>query len=379
MNAVRSIRGFTGSAYNGVIARFNENKDHYRDTLCTISGQNARVKAVVVDDKFHILDSEANKFYKPTKHMISQLAQKTKWGSYTLQKLYQSENAKHHQIFKDLVDISFQEDFVDNEMLFRFNDKDDSCRAFLSDRYAVIDNNWVLDKVQKFLPTDCKEAVAKDKSGEDFINFMVVVPSSLTSSDDSDYGGLIKVSNSEIGTHRLNISAGVFRTICSNGAIGWVKDKHESISVVHRGRVDLELLGNHIQSAISKHIEAMPNMINQLLGTKKMAWDGASMTPLFATVAQSYKLSKQEIESVHTAWGVERNETPGYAKTLFGVINSLTRGSQRLGEASWDKLNAIGGELAEYQDADWRGLSTMAKSMTSKKVEEVLGKELIFA
>ena len=96
-------------------------------------------------------------------------------------------------------------------------------------------------------------------------------------------------------------------------------------------------------------------------------------------IAQSYKLSKQEIESVHTAWGVERNETPGYAKTLFGVINSLTRGSQRLGEASWDKLNAIGGELAEYQDADWRGLSTMAKSMTSKKVEEVLGKELIFA
>ena len=378
MSAVRSIRGFTGSAYNGVISRFNENKDHYRDSLCTVSGGDARVKAVVVDEKFHIRDNEANKFYKPTKHMINQLAQKTKWGSYTLQKLYNSENVRHHEIFRDLVDMSFNEDF-DGDYLFRFNDRDDSCRAFLSDRYAIIDNNWVLEKVQKFLPTDCKEAVAKDKSGEDFINFMVVLPSSLTSSDDSDYGGLIKVSNSEIGTHRLNISAGVFRTICSNGAIGWVNDQHESISVVHRGRVDLELLGNHIQSAISKHIEAMPTMINQLLGTKKMGWDGASMTPLFASVAQSYKLSKQEIESVHTAWGVERNETPAYAKTLFGVINSLTRGSQRLGESSWDKLNSIGGKLAEYDNGDWTGLVNTAKSMTSKRVEEILGKELIFA
>ena len=378
MSAVRSIRGFTGSAYNGVIARFNENKDHYRDSLCTVSGGDARVKAVVVDEKFHIRDNEANKFYKPTKHMINQLAQKTKWGSYTLQKLYNSENVRHHEIFRDLVDMSFNEEFS-GDYLFRFNDRDDSCRAFLSDRYAIIDNNWVLEKVQKFLPTDCKEAVAKDKSGEDFINFMVVLPSSLTSSDDSDYGGLIKVSNSEIGTHRLNISAGVFRTICSNGAIGWVKDQHESISVVHRGTVDLELLGNHIQSAISKHIEAMPSMINQLLGTKKMGWDGASMTPLFASVAQSYKLSKQEIESVHTAWGVERNETPAYAKTLFGVINSLTRGSQRLGESSWDKLNAIGGKLAEYDNGDWTGLVNTAKSMTSKRVEEILGKELIFA
>ena len=84
MSAVRSIRGFTGSAYNGVISRFNENKDHYRDSLCTVSGGDARVKAVVVDEKFHIRDNEANKFYKPTKHMINQLAQKTKWGSYIL-------------------------------------------------------------------------------------------------------------------------------------------------------------------------------------------------------------------------------------------------------------------------------------------------------
>lgn len=371
---IRSVRGFTGSAYAGVIERFNNRKDHYHDSLCTVAGESARVRPVVVDGKFQLLDKKNEKFYTPTKHALSQFAQKTKWGSYTINKLAQSKDIRHHNILRDLMDISFQE--FGGEYLFRFNDQDDTCRAFLSDRYAIINNNWVLDEVQKFLPAECKDAVAMDKSGEDFINFMVVLPSSLKSSDDSDYQGLIKVKNSEIGTHRLDVTAGVFRTICSNGAIGWVK--HNDVSVVHRGKVDFELLANHIQSAISSHIQAMPTMIEKLLGTKQMGWDG-SMTPLFASVAQTYKLSKNEVESVHTAWGVERNETPQYAKTLFGVVNSLTRGSQRMVESSWEKLNDIGGELANYDESDWAGLKAKARAMTSKDVENVLGKELSFA
>lgn len=374
MSMITSVRGFTGSAYQGVINRFNERKDHYQDTLCTVAGASANVKAVVVDDRFQLLNTKNGNMYKPTKHALGQFAQKTQWGSYTVNKLYQSKDVRHHNILRDLLDMSFQE--FGGEYLFRFNDQDQSCRAFLSDRYAIINNNWVLDEVQKFLPAECRDGIAMDKSGDDFINFMVVLPSSLKSSDDSDYQGLIKVKNSEIGTHRLDVSAGVFRTICSNGAIGWVK--HDNVSVVHRGKIDLQLLSHNIQAAISSHIQAMPTMIEKLLGTKRMGWDG-SMTPLFASVAQTYKLSKNEVESVHTAWGIERNETPQYAKTLFGVVNSLTRGSQRMVESSWEKLNEIGGELANYDEGDWTGLQNKARAMTSKDVENVLGKELSFA
>lgn len=372
---IRSVRNFSGSAYAGVISRFNERKDHYHDSLCTVSGESARVRPVVVDGKFQLLDKKNEKFYTPTKHALNQFAQKTKWGNFTVNKLAESKDIRHQNILRDLLDISFQE--FDGDYLFRFNDQDNTCRAFLSDRYAIINNNWVLDEVKKFLPAECEDAVAKDKSGDDFINFMVVLPSSLKSSDDSDYQGLIKVKNSEIGTHRLDISAGVFRTICSNGAIGWVK--HNDVSVVHRGKIDFQMLSHNIQSAISSHIKAMPNMIEKLLGTKQMGWDGGSMTPLFASVAQTYKLTKQEVESVHTAWGVERNETPKYAKSLFGVVNSLTRGSQRLPELSWEKLNEIGGELANFDDGDWAGLKLKANAMGVKDVESVLGKDLIFA
>jgi hypothetical protein len=377
MNAVRSVRGFTGGAYAGVIARYNENKDHYHDALCTVGGEDPRVKAVIADEKFHILDKRANKLYKPTKHFLSQLASKTKWGSFTLNKLYNSGNVKHQAILKDLVDISFQEDFG-KEMLFRFNDQDDSCRAFLSDRYAVIDNNWVLDQTKQFLPQECGQAVACDKSGDDYINFSVVLPASLRSDDDSDYGGLIKIKNSEIGTHRLDISAGVFRTICSNGMIGWVR--HDDVSVVHRGKVDLDILSRQIQSSIAKHIQSIPVMIEKLLGTKKMVFgEGASMTPLFASVAQTYKFSKAEIDAVQDGWSIERQETPFYAKTLFGMVNSLTRGSQKMGEASWEKLNEVGGALASYSESEFIGLRNKANALTTKDVHSILGKELMFA
>jgi len=63
MNAIKSVRGFTGGAYAGVIARYNENKDHYHDALCTVGGEDPRVKAVIADEKFHILDKRANKLY----------------------------------------------------------------------------------------------------------------------------------------------------------------------------------------------------------------------------------------------------------------------------------------------------------------------------
>lgn len=377
MNAVKSVRGFTGGAYAGVVARYNENKDHYHDALCTLNGAEPQVKAVVADEKFHILDRQANKLYKPTKHFLNQLASKTKWGSFTLNKLYNSNNVKHQTILKDLVDISFQEDFG-KEMLFRFNDQDDSCRAFLSDRYAVIDNNWVLDQTKQFLPQECGQAVACDKSGDDYINFSVVLPASLKSDDDSDYGGLIKIKNSEIGTHRLDISAGVFRTICTNGMIGWIK--HDDVSVVHRGKVDLGHLATQIQSCIAKHIQSIPLMIDKLLGTKKMIFgEGASMTPLFASIAQTYKFSKNEIDAVQGGWDIERQETPFYAKTLFGMVNSLTRGSQKMGEASWEKLNEVGGALASYSEDEFIGLRNKANALTVKDVHSILGKELMFA
>jgi hypothetical protein len=121
-------------------------------------------------------------------------------------------------------------------------------------------------------------------------------------------------------------------------------------------------------------------MIEKLVGTKKMVFgEVAAMTPLFASVAQTYKFSKAEIDAVQDGWSIERQETPFYAKTLFGMVNSLTRGSQKMGEASWEKLNEVGGALASYSESEFIGLRNKANALTTKDIHSILGKELAFA
>ncbi len=360
---------------NSVVATHNANKANYKDVLSPVG---KRVVPNLVGEKFVFTDKETGFSYAPTKHAINQIAQKTNLGSFTLNKLFQSNSPKAQSTLKDLMDIGF-EDLSDKEFLFRLNDSDNTCRAFMSDRYAVINNDWVLEQVGKYLPADSLNAVAKDMSTEDFLSFQVFIPNTMTQQDDSNYGGMLKITNSEIGTHRLIIEAGVFRLICSNGAIGF--RGMQAINLVHRGKVDMSYLSHQIQTSITNNIGAMPKLLQQFTAMKGMVLgsDGASMTPLFASVAQAYKLTALEIEATHTGWGIERNETPQYAKTLFGIANSLTRGSQRLPESSWNKLNEVGGALAEYNDGDWKGLQNKANALTSKDVESILGKDLIFA
>lgn len=353
-------------AFSTVVERYNEAKSYRRDVV-------GQVKTAIDEEgRFGFLSE--GKIYHPTKHMIGQLAAKTKWGSYTLNKLFNHHDEKAHIILKDLLDISFKEN-QDDEFLFRFSDFDDSARAFLSQQYAVINNDWVLETVKEFLPADSLDSVLRDKSGDDFLNFQVVVPSTMVKGDDSDYGGLIQITNSEIGTHRLTVRAGVYRSICTNGMIGWV-DKSE-ISVVHRGDKNLQSLGSQIQEVIQSHILAMPRLINSLLVTKAMGTDGASMTPIFASIANIYKLSRNEIDQVHTGWGVERNETPQYAKTLFGVINSFTRAAQAQGEQGWNKFNELGGELAEGGQRGWDNIVAKSRVLYAADTQKILG-EVVF-
>ena len=384
MNTVNAIANVakSGKNFTSVVADYKAKKTNYIDVMTKVNSSAARIQPTLVNDKFGFVDKETGFSYKPTKHCINQLSQKldSSIGSYGLNKLFNSDDPRKHRILKDLVEISFQEDTDNKDFLFRLNNSDNTCRAFLSDRYAVVNNDWVLETVQKFLPTESLNCVAKDKSEDDFLNFDIVIPNTFRSEDDSDYGGMIKVTNSEIGTHRLTIQAGVFRLICTNGAIGF-KQAMEAINLVHRGRIDLNHLEYQLKTGIESHILAMPSLIQGFTKMKGMVLgnDGASMTPLFASVAQAYKLTKVEIEATHTGWGIERNETPRYAKTLFGITNAITRGSQRLPESSWNKLNEVGGKLASYDDGEWRGLQAKANALTVKDTETILGKDLIFA
>ena len=50
-----------------------------------------------------------------------------------------------------------------------------------------------------------------------------------------------------------------------------------------------------------------------------------------------------------------------------------------MGEASWEKLNEVGGALASYSEDEFIGLRNKANALTVKDVHSILGKELMFA
>jgi len=361
---------------------YNIMKKQHKDVLVPLS-ESARVVPSFDEktEKFSFLDQETNQRYIPTKHCLSQLSQKFNIGSHALNQYLKRPEADCQLLLRDLFRIHWKYDSDNKNYLFRLNDSDGTARAFLSEKYAIINNDWVLDQVEKYLPKEALGQVAHNYSTGDFINFQVFIPQTQKMAQDSEYGGLIQIENSEIGTHRLKIEAGVLRLICTNGATGF--SSLSSINMVHRGKVDLNSIGYQLQSGIQENILKMDTLINKFLNLKQFALagdDGANMTPLYATVADVYRLNNQEIEAVHTGFGIESNETPENTRTLFGVANTMTRAAQlKLPEPSWKKLNDVGGQLAEYQETDWKVLVAKSKAMTTNDVEKVLGKDLIFA
>jgi hypothetical protein len=236
----------------------------------------------------------------------------------------------------------------------------------LTERYAIVDNRWFIERLAEFIPGG---RLSHWRGDGDTIYGNVLIPDTIREETDSDYGGMLSVGNSEIGIRRVSSVPSIFRAICMNGCI-WGQTKGEGIRQVHRGKIDLRALALEIKENLNKQIPLLPQGIDRLLGIRSYAWDGGEMKPLFAQVAKDYGFSKRQASDTLRSYHVERNTTPDYAKTLFGVVNSVTRAGQKLSNAEWIKFDEVGGQLAQYAENDWDRLVSKAKQLKTKEVEE---------
>jgi hypothetical protein len=92
---------------------------------------------------------------------------------------------------------------------------DGTLRAFLSQKYTIVNNAWFLDVLSKAIPGG---VVSHWKGDADSIFGNVLIPDTIRAEADSDFGGMLSVGNSEIGTRRISSLPSVFRAICMNGA-----------------------------------------------------------------------------------------------------------------------------------------------------------------
>ncbi len=248
-------------------------------------------------------------------------------------------------------------------------------RALLSEQYTVVNNVWFLSILEKAIPGG---VVSHWNGDADSIFGNILIPDTIRSEPDSDFGGMLSVGNSEIGTRRISSLPSVFRAICMNGCI-WDQAEGTGINKVHRGNVDFLELEKLIIENLETQIPLLPQGIQRILGLRAYGCGDTPLPNLLAQTAIDHSLSKTQVSAVHDGWNEEirllgRKE----GKTAYGLTNGITRAGQKLGSNDqWVRFDTIGGQFANLDRDGWDKFRSRAGGLTPQQVEKRTGTELV--
>ena len=244
---------------------------------------------------------------------------------------------------------------------------DGTCRAFVTEQYAPIDNRWYLEILNEFIPGG---RFSHWRGDEDTMYGNILIPETIMDygqSDDTDYGGMISVGNCEIGTRRISQTPSLFRAICMNGCIWGQQESKDHVRRVHRGKIDLDSLKLNIANNIQDQIPLLAPGITRFLATRAMELGKSTAKSVIAVVASQNHLSKKEasefLEQYTTKEGSERS--------LFGIINGLTRAGQTFNNQGWVRMDELAGDLLAINSTRWLDILRRADTFGEKDYEKV--------
>jgi hypothetical protein len=388
---VKTLQGQTGTGFE---KNTHVHKDWYAKTQSFEEGMEALEKGVAEREDVMVPRSQitpavnlAGEFvmqladgreFKPTQHAVNQFGVSTFTSTFFLNSLM-SNPEKHNgeeRFQRDEQDadtlVAVCENAlrrVDGSKQFRLRTyQDGTLRAFLTEKYAPIDNRWYLEQLENILPGG---RLSHWRGDADTIYGNILLPDTIIDygqDDDTDYGGMISIGNCEIGTRRVSQTPSIFRAICMNGCI-WGQAKGKSISKVHRGKIDIDGLAVHIRHNIEAQLPLLPDGIERFLGVKIHTCDEVPMKNLIGAVCSDKRLGKKESIEVLTQWiQHERND-----RNLFGVVNAITRAGQEFDNTSWVKFDELGGSLLDMTENRWDALKKRADTYEEKEVEAIFG------
>lgn len=315
-----------------------------------------------------IRDQDSGREFRPTPHSLNQMSRWANVGNYLPTKLYGSDDPQDHEVLVRVLENGLRRIDQDKNLLWRTR-QDGTLRAVLSDRYMEVDNEWLLKTMKEIIPGGL---LSHWRGDADTIYGNILIPDSIREESDSDYGGMLSIGNSEIGLRHLSSLPSVFRAICQNGCI-WDQQKGVALKMRHSGQPDYEVLYVAIRQNLESQIPLLPQGIGRLLETRSKKWDGGSIYPLFAALAQEYKISREPMSKVLASYQEEVLAADSSRNTLFGVVNSFTRAGQSLSNEQWFTFDTLGGRLAGFSLNDWDNLKARAKALRADTVDKVLG------
>lgn len=344
----------------------------------------------IVNDNFVLRHKPTNLDYSPTDHAMQHIANCAGVSSTFLKQMrepklhltkkdkttgqpvieYQRDRRDTELIVHALKNTLFAADRVDQNKprLFR-TWKDGTMRAMLSTKYAIVNNTWVLDCLRKLIPGGM---LSHWRGDADAIYGNILIPDTIRADKDSDYGGMLSVGNSEIGTRRVETQPSVFRAICMNGCI-WDRESGIAIKQRHMGDINLEDLFGQIKNNLEKQIPLLEVGITRMLGIRAHKWGDTPMLNVFAQTAQDFKLSAKQIQGVMRSFVDETKILDKEAYTAFGLQAAITRYSQTQDNDDWVKLDMIAGDIVNLTQDGWIAMMSRAKKISDKAIEKLIG------
>ena len=325
------------------------------------------IEATLDDDGNFCFNVEGREF-KPTDHAIEQFAIRAKVPSSSVMR--ELRNAEDYDQQDGECMVSLAENALrrlDQDKEYRLRTyTDGTCRAFVTDKYAPIDNRWYLEVLQEFLPDG---RLSHWKGDEDTIFGNVLLPDTILdygTDDDSDYGGMISIGNCEIGKRRISQVPSLFRSICLNGCI-WGQVSGKQIKRRHIGTIDLDALKLEIGQNIEHQLPLLPNGITKFLAMRELENGDVSMKNIIAAICKDERLGKKEAVVVLDQYAQFENQE----RNLFGVVNAITRAGQKFDNMTWVKFDELGGSLMETDASRWAAILKRADSLQDKDFEKI--------
>jgi hypothetical protein len=314
--------------------------------------------------------------FKPTQHAVNQFGVATFTSTFYLNSLMTNpeKNNGQERFQRDEQDadtlVAVCENAlrrVDANKQFRLRTyQDGTLRAFLTEKYAPIDNRWYLEQLENILPGG---RLSHWRGDADTIYGNILLPDTIIDygqDDDSDYGGMLSIGNCEIGTRRISQTPSIFRAICMNGCI-WGQTSGKAISKVHRGTINLDDLAKAIRYNIEAQLPLLPDGIERFLGIKIHESGDVSMKNIIGAICSDKRLGRKESTEVLTQWVQHEKQD----RNLFGIVNAVTRAGQTFDNTNWVKFDGLGGELLDMTESGWSAIKQRADSYTDKEIEKV--------
>jgi hypothetical protein len=227
-----------------------------------------------------------------------------------------------------------------------------SVRAFLSDRYRVIDHLDVLlcalnelqahdAEIEDCYLSDTEMNIkVKSQKLKDFVRHK----------DDLIMGGIF-ITNSETGHKALRVEPRMFRVKCSNGMIVEELVTRE----IHIGNSD-EISDEIVYLSLRRSIRELFSRFGEIVLLLRESTEAKIRNPqkVIQNVVDQYKLSEAQKANILMAFGAE----PEYDK--YGIANAVTLAAQK--EETWEKsveMERIGGRLITLPVEDFKALDEL--------------------